>query len=266
MRFGIVAPVFTGIPELPLTIARRAEELGFDGVFVFDHLFPAGQPQRPALHGPTVLGALAAVTERIALGTLVTRVTLLAHDDLVALFEGLDSLSHRRVIAGLGMGDKAGQPENDAYGLPFPSLRQRSQRLREAARDLRARGIPVWVGGRSALARQTAESDGDAWNVWGASPSEMAAMGGLSVPITWGGPCLIARDDVALEVKRRERPTLGQAGSPGGQGPVGTVEGVAEHARSLRETGADWVVYAPPDIGTDPSVIDCLAEVAGQVR
>ena len=77
MKVGLILPLFSGKAERVLEAAREAEELGFDGAFVFDHFFPPGGPRdRPALEAFTTLAAVGAATRRITLGTLVTRASL----------------------------------------------------------------------------------------------------------------------------------------------------------------------------------------------
>ena len=50
MKLGLVLPMFSGNPDRVLSFARRAEDLGYDGVFGFDHFFPPGAaPDRPSL-------------------------------------------------------------------------------------------------------------------------------------------------------------------------------------------------------------------------
>jgi len=83
-----------------LGAARRAEELGLDGVFVFDHLWPMGAPQRPALSAFPVLGAIAASTRRVCFGPLVARVGLVPVAVLVAELLSLDRMAPGRLIAG----------------------------------------------------------------------------------------------------------------------------------------------------------------------
>ena len=61
-------------------MASRAEELGLDGVFCFDHLWPMDQPGRPAIAAWPLLGALVATTRTITIGTLVARIGLLPDD------------------------------------------------------------------------------------------------------------------------------------------------------------------------------------------
>ncbi len=61
VKIGITLPQFRDEADTALEAARRAEELGFDGVFCFDHLWPMGRPDRPALSSAPLLGALAAI-------------------------------------------------------------------------------------------------------------------------------------------------------------------------------------------------------------
>ena len=73
VRVGITLPSFRDDPEIPIAVAVAAEEAGVDGVFAYDHLFriAADGHLRPALECTTLLGAVAAETSRVALGTLV---------------------------------------------------------------------------------------------------------------------------------------------------------------------------------------------------
>ena len=119
MRVGITLPLFNDDPELAVAVARRAEDAGLDGVFVFDHLWPLRQPHRPALHSTTVLAAVAAETSRIHVGTLVARVGLVPDAVLVHNLVTLAAIAGDRLIAGLGTGDSANKDENLAYGIDF---------------------------------------------------------------------------------------------------------------------------------------------------
>ena len=62
MKVGVTLPQFGDEADAALAAARRAEELGLDGVFCFDHLWPMGRPGRPALSPEPLLGAMAAST------------------------------------------------------------------------------------------------------------------------------------------------------------------------------------------------------------
>ncbi|MGA2037054.1 MAG: LLM class flavin-dependent oxidoreductase [Acidimicrobiales bacterium] len=187
MRVGITLPTFRD-DAAALDAARRAESLGFDGVFVFDHIWPLGTPERPALSAFPVLGAVAAVTERICLGPFVARVGLVPDEVLVAELRSLSSMAPGRLIAGLGTGDRKSAGENLAYGVPAFAPDERRRALRKAARRLIDLGVPVWVGGGSTATTELAVElgPGAAVNLWEARPSALAAAA-ERCEVTWGG-------------------------------------------------------------------------------
>src|SRR3954467_6637254 len=77
VRVGLTLPSFVEDPEIPIAVARAAEAAGLDGVFVYDHLWRGDPPnRRPALECFALLGAVAAETHTIRVGTLVARATL----------------------------------------------------------------------------------------------------------------------------------------------------------------------------------------------
>ena len=115
MNLWVSLPVFTADPSRPLAVAARAEELGFDGVFSPDHLFPPvfyppSGPGRPALESFTVLAAVSARHPTLHVGTLVARVTLRAPGLLAKQAAALDHMSGGRAILALGTGDRASRP------------------------------------------------------------------------------------------------------------------------------------------------------------
>jgi F420-dependent oxidoreductase-like protein len=114
-----------------LAVARAAEANGFDAFFRSDHLMRMGAGDgRP---GPTeswiTLGALARETSRIRLGTLVTSATFRLPGLLAIAVAQVDAMSGGRVELGLGTG--WAEPEHTAYGVPFPPLAERFDRLTE---------------------------------------------------------------------------------------------------------------------------------------
>ncbi|MDH2444924.1 LLM class F420-dependent oxidoreductase [Amnibacterium sp. CER49] len=112
--------------------ARAAEDAGFSTMTVMDHWFqmvPLGGSAEPMLEGYTTLGYLAAVTERLELGTLVTGVTYRYPGLLAKIVATLDVLSEGRAM--LGVGAAWYEQEHAAYGVPFPPLKERFERLRE---------------------------------------------------------------------------------------------------------------------------------------
>ena len=151
MRLGVTLPQFRPSPAAALEAARAADEAGLDGIFVFDHLWAVGNPDRPALNAWPLLGALTGVTQRAVLGTLVARVSLLPDAVLVHKFETLlRMVGPDRLVAGLGTGDKLSEAENLAYEIPYPPAAERRADLAACLRRLRAIGITTWSGGLSA--------------------------------------------------------------------------------------------------------------------
>src|SRR5690349_19695621 len=109
-RFGVQLPNFSGFDPADLfehvaSLATTAEDAGFDSVWVMDHFFqlpPLGGPDQPMLEAYTLLGALAARTRRIQLGTLVTGVTYRNPGILAKIVTTLDVISRGRAILGIG--------------------------------------------------------------------------------------------------------------------------------------------------------------------
>jgi F420-dependent oxidoreductase-like protein len=144
--FGFQIPGFAhgGAPvdemfDRTLEHAQAAEGAGFESVWVMDHFWqlPAlGGPDQPILEGYTLLGALAARTERVKLGTLVTGVTYRNPALLAKMVTTLDVISHGRAI--LGIGAAWYEPEHDGYGFDFPGAGERLDRLEEAVQICRA--------------------------------------------------------------------------------------------------------------------------------
>jgi len=261
LRVGVTLPQFRHDAQPALDVARRAESAGLDGVFVFDHLWPLGQPDRPALHWLGLLGALAVETERVTLGPLVARVGLVPDAVLVHSLVTLQAMVGRRLVAALGTGDEGNRPENETYGLAFPPLVARLASLRWCCERLRAAGIQTWVGGRSPALRRAAV-DADGWNGWGSDPTTFAVEAAGVTPgreLTWGGQILIGRTRSDGDAKLRAhgpRPGL----------VTGTVDDLRDHFDALEAAGASWAICAPLDIGADPDAVEILAEAAAGSR
>src|SRR6516164_3438543 len=112
-------------------VALATEELGFDAFFRSDHYLKMGGGS--GLPGPTdswaTLAALAVETSRIRLGTLVTAATFRLPGPLAITVAQVDQMSGGRVELGLGTGWF--EAEHAAYGIPFPPLGERFERLEE---------------------------------------------------------------------------------------------------------------------------------------
>jgi len=113
-----------------VTMAKAAEAAGFDAFFRSDHFLTMGGDGLP---GPTdawvTLGAIARETQRIRLGTLVTSATFRLPGLLAVQVAQVDAMSGGRVELGLGAGWY--DDEHRAYGVPFPPLGERFERLEE---------------------------------------------------------------------------------------------------------------------------------------
>ncbi len=228
MKVGVTLPTFRDDAAC-IPAAVRAEELGLDGVFVFDHLWPMGAPERPALSAFPVLGALAAATGRVCFGPLVARVGLVPDEVLVAALLSLEQMAPGRLIAGLGTGDSKSAAENLAFGIPFDPADQRRLALRRCATHLRSRGVPVWVGGGAPATAELAVDLGAALNLWEGQP---AALAGLQTrcEVTWAGSV------------------------------AGGVPEITQWLEEVAGAGATWAVCAWP------SSIEAVAEAAANVR
>ena len=215
MRFGLALPQYGfSLPdgavgfETTAAWARRAEELGFDSVWLSDHFFYTftrygGDPTPiPAIEPLTSLAALAAVTSRVRLGTLVLCAPFRHPALLAKMALTIDRLSGGRLDLGLGAGWL--EEEFDAFGFPFGSIGERFTALEDALAAVSALQsgesanldgptvrlrdasmmpapvnghIPVWVGGKGGprLLRLIAEH-ADGWNVvWRVDPAGYAS-------------------------------------------------------------------------------------------
>ncbi len=119
-------------PEL-VRLVRAADQTGVDTVWVADHLLQAdpnaAPDQRDMLEAYTTLGFLAAHTQRVRLGTMVSGVTFRPPALLVKAVTTLDVLSGGRAWLGIGAGYHG--DEAQAMGLPLPAVAERFERLEE---------------------------------------------------------------------------------------------------------------------------------------
>jgi F420-dependent oxidoreductase-like protein len=143
-RFGVQLPNFSGFDPSELfghvaSLATAAEEAGFDSVWVMDHFFQLpslGGPDQPMLEAYTLLGALAARTQRLQLGTLVSGVTYRNPGILAKIVTTLDVISGGRAI--LGIGGAWYDVEHQGLGIGFPGAGVRLDMLEEAVQVCRA--------------------------------------------------------------------------------------------------------------------------------
>ena len=191
MRVGIQLPEVereVGWPEYG-AMARAAEQVGFDSIWVGDHLLYRGDgaPERGPREAWTLLAALAVVTERVQLGPLVACAGFHPPGVLAKMAATVDEVSGGRLVLGIGAGWN--RTEFDAFGLPFDHRAGRfeeaftvvrrllaGERVTEHGRFLQTedavllpppgRRIPLMVGstGPRVLAATLPWVDG--WNTW----------------------------------------------------------------------------------------------------
>lgn len=266
ISLGVTLPQFTSNEDALTAAAVRAEAAGLDSMWVFDHLWPlSGGKERPVFEAWTTLAFLAARTERITIGTLVTRAALRNPTLTAHMAATVAALARGRLVVAVGSGDARSRAENVAFGYPYEGAAQRRDQLAATVEALTAVRPPsadpaprVWVGGRSPAARALAGWRADGWNGWGGTPAELAAdvaavraaAGTRRVELSWGGIVVLGRN----ESEARELP-----GPRGGDDHIsGGPKRVAEALAARAGAGATHLIVTFPDAGTRP-VYELLA-------
>lgn len=149
MKLGLQIPSFTWpggaerIGPILSRLGQAAEEAGFSSLWVMDHFFQiemVGKPEEPMLEGYNALNFLAAATQKIRLGTLVTGVIYRYPGILIKAMTTLDVLSGGRAYFGIGAAWY--EREAIALGVPFPPLKERFERLEETVQI----ALQMWSG------------------------------------------------------------------------------------------------------------------------
>jgi len=190
MQFGIVLHVTATYATWDnfLAIAKEAEQLGYDDVWVSDH-FISSDGRQHGLESWTVLSALASATDKIKLGTYVL-CNQFRHPSLLAkMASTLDNISSGRLELGIGAGWL--EQEHTAFGFQWDRLPIRVERLKETLQILKKlwteslvsfdgtyfqledavlepkpiqRPYPIlWVGGNSRAIQRAVAEAGDGW-------------------------------------------------------------------------------------------------------
>ena len=204
MKFGVTVPNNWGIENAKeaLSFGPLAEELGYDSVWVMDHLFNNGYirerlDDKPYYHPLATLSYLAATTERVLLGTSVLVLPYHNPVELAKYTATLDHMSDGRVTLGVGVG--AMTEEFAALGIPmsergaltnecirvmkelwtnqapsYHSSRWNFDDLRFSPKPVQQPHIPLWIGGASPGALRRVARLGDGWHPSGLTPEEYA--------------------------------------------------------------------------------------------
>ncbi|GAA1836200.1 hypothetical protein GCM10009836_13270 [Pseudonocardia ailaonensis] len=248
-------------------VARAAEEAGFAGLALMDHLIQIPQVGQPfeAIPDPLVtLGMLAGATTTLHLGTLVSPVTFRPAGVLANAMATLDVLSGGRAFCGLGAGWWA--REHAGFGLPFPAAGERVDLLEQAIPVLRALwapgtrplaglpettcyprpvgALPIIVGGTGPRVLRIAATLGDACNVPAARLDEVGPQKRttvLDVPVLGDD-----REHVARLVERLRGRT--PATTYAARHHAGTAAEHTERYRGLAAAGVCTAFVAPAEL------------------
>ena len=251
-------------PELA-SMARRAEAVGFDSVWVGDHYLYRGdgRPERGPWEAWTTLAGLAAVTERMTLGPLVACAGFHPPAVLAKTAATVDEISGGRLTFGIGAGWN--RAEFDAFGIPYD---RRASRFEEAFGVIRmllagervsfdgafarvddavllpapGRRVPLMVGSTGERVLRAALPHADAWNTWfDAYGNDVERFRSLNAWVS-GVAANVGRDPgtversacvlVAIDGGLGERPA-----DPAAPHVTGSAVEIATHLRALADAG-----------------------------
>jgi alkanesulfonate monooxygenase SsuD/methylene tetrahydromethanopterin reductase-like flavin-dependent oxidoreductase (luciferase family) len=285
MRIAIMLEGQEGITwDQWLALASAAEAAELDGLFRSDHYLSIHRgPPTGALDAWVTLGALAAHTRRLRLGTLVSPVTFRHVAVLAKSAVSVDHISAGRVELGIGTGWF--EPEHVVYGVPFMSTRERFDELERQLAQLQHHWdsdviwpkpvqkphLPVIVGGR-AKPRSVAAAVryADEYNTVLPSLEEArerhrivfdAARAAGREPLTFSmmTTAVLGRDEAEAEERRRawlESTTAGVVPQV-----VGTVEQVAQTLRGYEAVGVERAMLQHL-VHEDLEMVKLLGELA----
>lgn len=200
MRFGCQLPQDLDFGRL-VEAAKNCERLGYDSLWVYDHISPFWLRSGRGLECWTTLSAIAGCTNTVKVGSLVTNILLRNPSLLAKMSSTVDNISGGRLILGLGTGDKMSRKELNSYGYEFPGLNERMERLRESILILKALWTkdkvsfhgrhykiskavnvpkpiqrphpPIWIGGKHPRILDIVAEFADGWNYWGLRKDEL---------------------------------------------------------------------------------------------
>ena len=140
IHIGVTVPQIKRSWDESRTAARDFEAMGYDSLWVCDHLYGPQSPTIPILEAWSLLSALAASTDRVELGTLVTPTGMRNPAHLGKVVATVDAIAGGRIIPGFGAGwmDR----EHTDFGMPFPDGPARLRQLDESLQLLRAMWDP----------------------------------------------------------------------------------------------------------------------------
>ena len=269
MQFGIYVPNFGayGDPHNLLALAGEAEAAGWDGFFLWDHLLLYRQADIPVVDAWVALSAIAARTERMRLGPMITPAARRRPWKLAREVVSLDHLSRGRAILGVGLGAPA-DAEFQCFGED-PTDRVRARKLDEALgildglergesfqhqgeyfhieevtfrpRPVQTPRVPIWVAGfwpNKAPLRRAARWDG----VFPLKMPSVPPIGLSPSSITWSALWLTPAElRESITFVRQQRTAEGPFDIvASGATPVNERAKAREVIAAFQEAGATW--------------------------
>ncbi len=134
-HFGVMVPQIKRSWHEARDAATAYESMGFDSLWVNDHLYGPTSPSIPIMEAWSLIAGIAAVTDRVELGTLVTPAGMRNPAHLGKVIASVDNVAGGRVIPGFGAGWMP--REFTDFGMPFLSTKQRLTQLRETVELLK---------------------------------------------------------------------------------------------------------------------------------
>lgn len=298
MRFSIW-PTLSQPWDDVLTVSRHAEATGWDGVYVADHFMADagggfGPAEAPTLESTAAISALAGLTERLRLGTLVLGNTY-RHPAVVANWAAtVDHLSDGRLVLGVGAGWQ--ENEHHQYGIDLPAPAERLDRFEEACRVLNGllrepsvtiegchyelsdaicepkpvqHPLPLLIGGKGDRMLGIVARHADEWNTWGLADTiaERSAVLERRCESIDRDPSTIKRSAQALVMltEDRRRADTFLAGTGGRAAIAGTTDDVAAAVGAWQEVGLDEVVVPDFTLGKGTKRLDRMDAIIEQV-
>ncbi len=295
MKFGITIPNNWGIEDVKQVLAfgPLAEELGYDSIWVMDHLFNTGYirqrlDDKSYYHPLATLSYLSATTQRVALGTSVM---VLPYHNPVAMAKyvaTLDQMSEGRVILGVGVG--AMTEEFEALGISmrergaltneniavmrelwtnqdpeFDSQRWHFAELKFAPKPKQKPHVPLWIGGASPGAIKRTATMGDGWHPTGLSPDEFRAASQelRQMAMDAGRDADAVTMSVRVEVEAHGGPSSDRAQNRA-RLPGDDVEKMIDGIRAYQNAGVEHVVLAL-NTGDVARITELMQTIAGKV-
>ena len=286
LRVGIQLPEVERVVRWPeyAAMARAAEEVGFDSIWVGDHaVYRDARGERGPWDVWTQLAALAASTERVTLGPLVAATAFHAPGILARMAASVDEISRGRLVLGIGAGWN--ETEFRAFGFPYERLVSRFEESFGIVRRLLAgehvtfggefaavegavllpppaRRIPLMIGANRPRILSIALPHVDAWNTWytrygntvegfaahNAWVSEQAERAGRDPAEVERSACVLVRLEGGVDLRAEHAP------------PVEAQDARA-HVSALGEAGADEAILV-----ANPITEDAVRELGARLR